>query len=60
LINLTKIREKVDSSATVETSYKFMKRKRDKYIDNWEKTFHKKFNDRQRKVSVMQREQDGS
>jgi hypothetical protein len=59
ITNLSRIRQRVSKDGALEDSYRFMKRKRDKYIQRWEKTYNKIYHEKQRAV-LTPRAEEGS
>jgi hypothetical protein len=50
ITNLSRMREKVTKEGVLHDSFAFMKRKREKYIERWEKTYSKGFNEKKRMI----------
>jgi hypothetical protein len=55
IANLSRIRERASERGVLEDAHSFMKRKRQKYIDRWEKTYNKIYNDKKRTVLTAQK-----
>ena len=52
--NLTRMRQKACKDGQLEDSYAFMRKKREKYIERWEKTYNKAYHDKKRTVLTAQ------